>query len=97
MKLKLPALALNTIDIGYRNQLLGAIDALNKHNNNNIQPEECLLSPLGTTTYADMKQSFCYTNYGNYKKFKNEVFLMLDEYLKTHQITKIFITVYNTT
>ena len=29
--MNLPVLGFNTVDIGYRNQLLGAINAINKH------------------------------------------------------------------
>jgi len=96
MDMKLPVLGFNTIDIGYRNQLLGAINAINKHCNSDVDVEECLLSP-NENNISCLGKSFCYTNYGNYKKFKSEVFSLLDGYLKKHPVPRIFITVYNPT
>ena len=97
-KLDMPVLAFNTVDVGFRNQLIGAVNALNKFSKNKIVPEKCFLNPLGISNISDMKKSFCFSNFSSYRAFRNEVFLMLDAYIKNNNIIpKVFVCAYNTT
>ncbi len=95
-KSEMRVFAINTIDLGYRNQLLGAINAINKYTNYNALSEKCIATPIKTNKLSD--DAFCFSNYNNYKTFKQDIFLTLDAYFKTIKyIPRIFVTTYNAT
>lgn len=54
------AFAVDTPYMGCRNQLLGALDAINKNSKTALPAEKCLLLPSGAETVDDMRESLCY-------------------------------------
>lgn len=97
-KSKIIAFAFDTPDIGYRNQLIGAIDAIHQKAGSAYPAAKCLLLPQEVIEAKDLPQSFCYTNFSGYKKFRIKVFSVLDTWLKhTTEIPRVFLTPYNLT
>ncbi len=94
----LSAFAMGTPDLGYQNQLIGALTILHSSNKKALTPEKCFLLPEGITQISDMRLPCCYNLFSSYKKFKEQIFKMLDIYLnKKKTAPQIFITAYNMT
>ena len=94
----LSAFAMGTPDLGYQNQLIGALTILHSSNKKAPTPEKCFLLPEGITQISDMRLPCCYNLFSSYKKFKEQIFKMLDIYLnKKKTAPQIFITAYNMT
>lgn len=72
------AFAVDTPYMGCRNQILGALDAINKNSKTALPAEKCLLLPSGAETVDDMRESLCYAHFGSYRSFQNEIFALLD-------------------
>lgn len=84
--------------MGCRNQLLGALDAINKNSKTALPAEKCLLLPSGAETVDDMRESLCYAHFGSYRSFQNEIFALLDARLpQLPAVPRVFITAYNLT
>lgn len=94
----LSAFAMGTPDIGYQNQLIGALTILHSSNKKAPAPEKCFLLPDGISQLSDMRIPCCYNRFSSYKKFKEQIFAMLDNYIgKKKTAPQIFITAYNMT
>lgn len=92
------AFAVDTPYMGCRNQLLGALDAINKNSKTALPAEKCLLLPSGAETVDDMRESLCYAHFGSYRSFQNEIFALLDARLpQLPAVPRVFITAYNLT
>ncbi len=60
--------------------------------------ENFLLLPPGIANACDMRESLCYTRFGSYREFRNEIFALLDARLPQLPTTPhVFITAYNLT
>ena len=94
----LSAFAMGTPDLGYQNQLIGALTILHSSNAKAPAPEKCFLLPEGISQLSDMRLPCCFNHFSSYKKFKEQIFKMLDNYLsKKKAAPQIFITAYNMT
>ena len=94
----LSAFAMGTPDLGYQNQLIGALTILHSSNAKAPAPEKCFLLPEGISQLSDMRLPCCFNHFSSYKKFKEQIFKMLDIYLnKKKTAPQIFITAYNMT
>ena len=92
------AFAVDTPYMGCRNQILGALDAINKNSKTALPAEKCLLLPSGAETVDDMRESLCYAHFGSYRSFQNEIFALLDARLpQLPAVPRVFITAYNLT
>lgn len=92
------AFAVDTPYMGCRNQLLGALDAINKNSKTALPAEKCLLLPSGAETVDDIRESLCYAHFGSYRSFQNEIFALLDARLpQLPAVPRVFITAYNLT
>lgn len=92
------AFAVDTPYMGCRNQILGALDAINKNSKTALPAEKCLLLPSGAETVDDMRESLCYAHFGSYRSFQNEIFALLDARLpQLPAVPHVFITAYNLT
>ncbi len=92
------AFALAPVDTGYRNQILGAFRALNDLTGEQNDVDSMLVLPEDVPSYLEVKNSLCYSQFKNYKDFKQKVFERLDLYFAKINFTpRIFMTVYNPT
>lgn len=90
--------ALAQADIGYCNQLLGAINAINNLTGNSYKAEDLLIMPEDVEYYTDIKNPLFYSKFKNYTEFKNALFNRLDKFMhNTPIIPRIFITAFNNT
>ncbi len=97
-KSQVVAFAFDTADTGYRNQLIGAIRALHQKAGVICSAERCLLLSPEAAEARDLPKSLCYTNFGGYKKFRAEVFSILDAWFETESsVPRVFLTPYNLT
>lgn len=97
-KINLFAFALGTADAGYRNQLLGALNALRHSSKTSFPSEKCFLLPEGVPTIWDMHDSFCYAKFSSYEKFRQEMFAMMDKWMaQALETPRVFVTAYNFT
>lgn len=93
---KIYAFSLAIADVGYRNQVLGAIQAINDITGTNQDIEKAFILPLDVQTYTDVKKAIHFSQYKNYSAFKNDIFKMLDAYFSCiNFVPRIFITAYN--
>ena len=89
------AFAVDTPYMGCRNQILGALDAINKNSKTALPAEKCLLLPSGAETVDDMRESLCYAHFGSYRSFQNEIFALLDARLpQLPAVPRVFIPAY---
>ena len=92
------AFAFDTSDIGYRNQLIGAINAVHQKAGSDCSADKCLLLPRGISDAKDLPQALCYTNFNSYKKFRAQIFSILDAWFEqTPSVPRVFLTPYNFT
>ena len=92
------AFAFDTSDIGYRNQLIGAINAIHQKAGSNYSVDKCLLLPQGISNAKDLPCSLCYTNFSSYKKFRATIFSILDSWFEhITSVPRVFLTPYNFT
>lgn len=97
-KSKIIAFAFDTPDTGYRNQLIGAIDAIHHKADSACPATECLLLPQEIADAKELPPPLCYSNFGGYRKFRTEIFSVLDTWFKrTAEIPRVFLTPYNLT
>ena len=86
------------VDVGCRNQILGAFHALSELTGNDPDFEELFVLPEGVGHYLEVKQSLKASACSSYKAFADKVFELLDAYFSHRQIVpKVFLTVYNPT
>ena len=97
-KSEIVAFALDTFDIGYRNQLIGALNAIHQKNGLACPVDRCLVLPQEVADVKRLSKSLCYTNFSSYKKFRTTIFSILDAWFKhTQSIPRVFLTPYNFT
>lgn len=85
-------------DVGFRNQIMGAFNALLSLTGSTENPEHLFVLPQGCSDIHDLKESLKLTRLNIYSEFKAELFSMLDNYFKGLKIIpRIFICVYNLT
>ena len=90
--------ALPPIDAGYRNQILGAFEAINSLTGSTKTPDEMFILPENISNYMDIKTPLYYSQFNNYEKFKQILFKRLDLFMaKTPVVPHIFVTAYNPT
>ncbi|MFI3241603.1 MAG: hypothetical protein R3Y43_03455 [Alphaproteobacteria bacterium] len=93
---KINVFALPTINVGYQNQIIGAINAISNFIGQTWDVNKLFLTPKNIRNISELKEDVKYSNYSSYKEFAEDMFLMIDAYLKkTKNIPNIFITVYN--
>ena len=92
------AFSLATPDVGYRNQILGAINAISELTGNEQTPETAFVLPLDINHYTEIRQSISFAQYKNYAAFKSALFPMLDSYFsQNHIVPRVFVAAYNLT
>ena len=97
-KSEIVAFAFDTFDIGYRNQLIGALNAIHQKNGLACPVDRCLVLPQEVADVKRLSKSLCYTNFSSYKKFRTTIFSILDAWFKhTQSIPRVFLTPYNFT
>ncbi len=85
-------------DVGFRNQIMGAFNALLNLTGNKENPERLFVLPKGCSCIFDVKESLKLTRLTVYSDFRCELFSMLDDYFKSIKfIPRIFVCVYNLT
>ena len=98
MKQQIVPFALVPLDAGCRNQIFGAINAINDIVGNRFDINELLVFPEDVSSYQDIKTPLFYSSFKSYGEFKNKIFSRLDAYMqKVSFVPRIFITVYNPT
>lgn len=96
--LNIKAFALSTPDVGYRNQIIGVMQAVAEYCGNNLDLESCFVLPKDVTSYTEVKESIYYSKFADYHSFKTKIFELLDLYFaKNKIIPQIFITAFNLT
>ena len=92
------AFAFDTSYTGYCNQLIGAINAIHQKAGSDCPAGKCLLLPQGIDDAKDLPKSLCYSNFNSYKKFRAQIFSILDDRFEHMQpVPRIFLTPYNLT
>ena len=98
MKNTIIPFALSPVDVGYRNQIIGALNAICNLTGETLPVEDLFVLPKGVSNYLDVKDTLHYSQFKNYTAFKSCLFECLDEYFKkVKHIPRLFITVYNPT
>ena len=88
-------MAWGTANLGELNQIYGAFKALEDLTGNTYEYEKSLLLPLGISNIRDLKDTLKLSNFSDYQSFKQEVFAILNNFLKTKKIApKVFIVAY---
>ena len=84
-----------TANLGELNQIYGAFKALEDLTGNTYEYEKSLLLPLGISNIRDLKDTLKLSNFSDYQSFKQEVFAILNNFLKTKEIApKVFLVAY---
>lgn len=90
--------ALAPIDVGYRNQIIGAMNSINGLTGNKFNIEDLFILPEDKENYTELKNTLHYSKFKNYREFKKVLFQRMDIFMqKKTFIPRIFITAYNLT
>ena len=93
---KIYAFSLAIADVGSRNQILGALNALAELTGSEQSLETAFVLPEGINHYSEVKNALHFSLYKDYSAFKNVIFKMLDHYFAhINFVPRIFLTVYN--
>lgn len=86
------------VDVGYRNQIIGAINALNNLTGNNFNLDDLLILPDNEKIYTEIKNTLYYSKFKNYMSFKKALFERIDYFMQNKTfVPRVFITAYNAT
>ena len=86
------------VDVGYRNQIIGAINSINNLTGNKFNLDDMLILPDNEKNYTEVKNTLYYSKFKNYRSFKKALFERIDTFMQNKTfVPHIFITAYNAT
>ena len=92
----LKAFALASPNVGYQNQLRGALKAISELTANQEDIEEDFILPEKASSASDVREDVCFSGFDSYEEFRAAVYRLLDNYFQKNKIVpKIFVTAYN--
>lgn len=91
-------IAFPTPNLGFRNQLLGAVRAISELRGIKFENTKCFLLPPDVSDIEDFADALLPSKFKDYKTFRSVIFSMLDRHLKQDKIVpKVMVMVYDKT
>lgn len=92
------AFALATLNVGYQNQLRGALKAIADLTASEEDIEQNFLLPEGVASSLEIKSRFDFSSFGSYNEFRREIYKLIDVFLqKNKSVPQVFISIYEQT